>query len=73
MALIAVVLILIVWAILDIKEKLTPQNPPIEDIGGTSKNDSIVAKPESTAKIFEKFFRKLLTYFYKYAIMLSNK
>ncbi len=33
MALITVVLILIVWAILDIKEKLTPQNPPIEDIG----------------------------------------
>ena len=59
MALIAVVLILIVWAILDIKEKLTPQNPPIEDIGEHLK--TIQSLPNQKA------------YFYKYAIMLSNK
>ena len=33
MALLAVVLILLIWAILGIKEKFTSQNPPIEDIG----------------------------------------
>lgn len=33
MALLAVVLILLVWAILGIKEKFTSQNPPVDDIG----------------------------------------
>ena len=33
MALLAVVLILLIWAILGIKEKFTSQNPPVDDIG----------------------------------------
>lgn len=33
MALLAVVLILLFWAILGIKEKMTPSNPPVDDIG----------------------------------------
>ena len=32
MALLAVVLILIVWAVIGIKEALTPPNPPIDNI-----------------------------------------
>ena len=31
MALLAVVLILIAWAVIGVKEKLTPNNPPIKD------------------------------------------
>ncbi|MCI6825122.1 MAG: hypothetical protein MR885_07140 [Ruminococcus bromii] len=32
MALLAVVIILIIWLIIWIKDKLTPSNPPIDDI-----------------------------------------
>lgn len=55
MTLIAVVLILIVWAILDIKEKLTPQNPPIEDIGEHLKTIQSLPNQKARQKYLKNF------------------
>lgn len=55
MALLAVVLILLIWAILGIKEKFTSQNPPIDDIGEHLK--TIQSLPNQKAR--QKYLRDL--------------
>ena len=55
MALLAVVLILIVWAVIGIKEALTPANPPIEDTKEHCKK--IMQLPNQKAR--QKYLKEL--------------
>ena len=55
MALLEVVLILLFWAILGIKEKMTPSNPPVDDIGEHLK--TIQSLPNQKAR--QKYLKDL--------------
>ena len=55
MGLLAVVLILIVWAVLAIKEALTPEVPPIDDI--IEHTNIILSLPDEKAR--RKYLRSL--------------
>lgn len=48
MALLALILILIAWAIIGIKEKITPSNPPIENTSEHLK--TIMSLPNQRAR-----------------------
>ena len=55
MGLLAVVLILIVWAVLAIKEALTPEVPPIDDL--IEHTNIILSLPDEKAR--KKYTRSL--------------
>lgn len=58
MALLAVVIILIVWAVIGIKEKSKPTMPPINDINEHCKSVMQLPDKKSRQKYINKLARK---------------